>query len=223
MIQNITARIDLYVNSFILLRPYRSDFIYSQEIISQIKKLISEALIKDFSNQKLGSDLGHLTKDWSRDWRWIAHHITLDHFNNKKAEAFLNAKKDAIVYKDVFKEDCKACRKLYLKDSDDESNKEPKLFQLSELINNGNNLNPKYFFESEIQELKPVVGASIFGFNKKDKYLYIDCATLSLLRDGYKWDDKLKRFELEHVTKLIGKEPIKFTVEINGHTHDYFV
>ncbi|MEI6815347.1 MAG: hypothetical protein WCL14_01960 [Bacteroidota bacterium] len=215
--------IDLYVDSFILLRPYRSDLLYSEEKIIQIKQLISEALNKGIPDHQLASDLGHLTNDWGRDWRWIAHHITLDHFNYKKAQEFLDSFGDTLVYKNVYKEDCKACKKLYLKNPDIENDKEPKIYKLSELILNGDNLNPKFFFEEENQELKPVVGASIFGFNKEYENFYWDHSTLSYLPKGEIWDDKLERFE--HIKlEIIGRNPIHFTVTLDdGSNKDYYV
>jgi|ERR1035437_876551 hypothetical protein len=223
MIKNFTTRVNLYVDSFILLRPYRSDFIYSEDKIIQIKTFINEALNKTFSDQQLASDLGHLTNDWSRDWRWIAYHILLDHYNYKKAQEFLNSFGDTLVYKNVYKEDCKACKKLYLKNPDNESDKEPKLFKLSELIYNGDNLNPKYFFEEENHELKPVVGVSIFGFNKEYEYLYWDHSTLSYFRNGEIWDEKLHRFELEKKPEIKERKPIHFVVTIDGNKKDYYV
>src|ERR1017187_1717809 len=223
MLEINPTTIDLYVDSFILLRPYRSDFLYSEQKTIQIKQLISEALNKGIPDQQLASDLGHLTNDWGRDWRWIAHHITLDHFNYKKAQEFLNSFGDTLVYKNVYKEGCKACKKLYLKNPDIENDNEPKVYKLSELILNGDNLNPKYFFEEENQELKPVIGASIFGFNKEHEYLYWDHSTLSYLRKGEIWDDKLKRFEL--VTQEKPNRPlIHFTATLDdGTKKDYFV
>ncbi len=209
MIQNITNRINLYVDSFILLKPLRSDYIYSEELINKIKNLINEVLEKNLPFQKLSSDLGYLTKDWSRDWTWIAHHIVLDHINYKKAVEFLSDNENALVFKSVFKEDCESCKSLYLQTSENETNKDPKIFKLTELITNGNNLDPKYFFESEIKGLKPVVGVSIFGFNNEFEKVYYDYSILSLFKDDLK-NSRLERSE---------RKPIRITVK----GKDYFV
>jgi hypothetical protein len=43
-----------------------------------------------FGVNKIHSELGHLTNDWTIDWEWIIHHITLDYVNIRKAFFYMD-------------------------------------------------------------------------------------------------------------------------------------
>lgn len=222
---NNDSTVDLYIDAFILLRPYRIDIKYPVDVLLQMKNLIGQAIQEKISDQQLASELGHLTMEWSRDWRWIAHHITLDSFNYRRSEEIQKRSgTDALVYKEIFERPCFAAKKLYLKDPEAEYNTLPNLFKLSELLSNGNNLNPEFFFKEQIAELKPVVGVSIYGFNKEAEQLYWDNSILSELPNGYEWDENKKTFEIKEQVKIVGRKPIKWKVRFdNGHDKEFEV
>lgn len=119
----------------------------NQEQSVLVQKVIKEKTIKSLELRTgargLASDLAETTEDWSVDWLRIAYYLTHEAYNGGRAQSILeNNGADAEVYFDVYKDACKKCCELYLTDPNDDSS-EPKMFKLSEIIANGNNIGRK--------------------------------------------------------------------------------
>lgn len=81
----------------------------------QVVDIISEALEKHKSAQKLASDLGHYANAWNVDWFWIAFHINNDYSNIKRAKEIANFRidgLDALVYKQIDQTSSPASRQM---------------------------------------------------------------------------------------------------------------
>lgn len=119
----------------------------NQQQQAQIRDIIKKKTIRAYelrqSSTKLASDLGHATQDWGRDWLRIAKYLMHSAFNTGKAQNILkNYGNDVEVYFDVYPKACRRCKELYLTDPDDE-NSQPKIFKLTDIIANGNNIGRK--------------------------------------------------------------------------------
>lgn len=146
-----------YVNKLIV-EPIADEYKFSNSEIKHLVDIVCVALVNVKSSQQLASDFGHYTKDWATDWHWIAHHINSDYYNIKHAQyIYEHDGPSAVVYKSLSKCHSSDCLRLYLSDCNNISS-EPRNFTLSDLINNGSNLGKK------INEYKPVIGISDFGF-----------------------------------------------------------
>ena len=131
-----------------MLRNNQQQALVVQQII---KKKTIDAIKMRKGARGLAADLAETSKDWEVDWLRIAYFLTTEAYNQGRVQSILREYgQDAEVWFDVFDEACKHCRKLYLKNPDDE-NSEPIVFKLSDIIANGNNIGRK------VQEWKPVV------------------------------------------------------------------
>ena len=149
-------------------------------------EILLDGITNRKSTQQISSNLGHFTKVWDVDWYWIVHHLTLDYCNYIEAKYIeKNRGSDAIVFKQVSKNDCIYCKQLYLKEI---TTDEPKTFTLSQLIKNGHNLT------FNIKEFRPVIGATIFGYDEKAESYHWDFSNLYAVLPDFVWSNKKKKF-----------------------------
>lgn len=144
-----------------------------------------------FGVKKMHSELGHLTNNWSIDWEWIIHHITLDYVNIGKALYMMdNALKDKIlVYKYLPDNYYNSAQRLYLKDL---KTKQPRIFDLKKILQNGHGL------KSGIKRFAPLVGVTLWnGFDNT----YWDLTELRGCSEHYQWDYVTKSFRLKPIVK----------------------
>lgn len=114
---------------------------------NQIRNIIRNKAINAVqyrqSAAKMASEIGHATGDWERDFLRISYYVLQNAYNYGRARAiFREYGEDAEVYFDVLKGACKHCVALYLEDPDDPDSR-PKVFKLSEILENGNNIGRK--------------------------------------------------------------------------------
>lgn len=155
---------------------------------------------------KMQSELGHLTNNWSIDWTWIIHHITLDYLNIGKALNLIDNcnEKKILVYKYVPDNYYDFAKKLYLKDL---KTKEPKIFELKKIIENGHGLKPN------IKSFVPLVGVTLWkGFDNE----YWDLTELKTVRDGYYWDVTTQSFKLKEITERRVIRTSKIRIYVGG-------
>jgi hypothetical protein len=156
--------------------------------------------------RKLSSDLGHLISDWTIDWTWIIHHITLDYQNIGIALHLIDDRNldKILVYKYVPDKYYDFAKELYLKDL---ITKEPKLFKLQEILRNGHGLKPN------IKSFVPLVGVTLWkGFDNE----YWDLTELKIVRDGYYWDVTTQSFKLKEITERKVIRTSKIRIYVGG-------
>jgi hypothetical protein len=108
---------------------------------ASINRLASEAVAKRQTLNKLSSELGHLTKDWSRDFDRISDYIMHSAYQHGRAQNLLkNYGDDVEVYFTVYPKACKHCIRLYLTG---DIGSEPIVFKLTDVLSNGNNIGVK--------------------------------------------------------------------------------
>jgi hypothetical protein len=195
---SLEQTVEFYFDTF--LGRFRSSNICINKFENKIKKLIYDELDSFEFNKlvlcqtkknrntlgvrKMHSELGNLTNNWTIDWEWIIHHITLDYINIKKAFFFMdNAHLDEIqVYKYLPENYYEFAQKLYLIDL--ATNKQPRTFDLIKVIQNGNGL------KSEIKNFVPLIGVTLWkGFNNN----FWDLTELKIIPKNYTWDNITKR------------------------------
>lgn len=179
--------------------------------------IIKDNLGKGKSSQNLASDLGHYTKKWNIDWRWIAHHISQDYYNIRKAQTFLKMYgSDQQVFKYIDKSYSPDCFALYLTDINNPKS-EPKLFTLSELIANGSNLGKKK------KDWKPVIGVTDFGFREYNPYgnpelkeveHYYDNTLLFTKAECEIWDSREGRYKKKNKQLTKRQKKIKSLIKV---------
>lgn len=160
------------VNSIIVEedKNYRSKY---EDIIrdSAIKTVEMRGSVKD-----MVSEIGHKTGDWERDLGRIAEYTLHNAYEEgRAAQLERSSGKDVLVYKDVYPGSCKHCIKHYLTGG---TGSQPKLFKLSDLRANGNNVGKKQAaWEATLGPMHP----------------YCRC-TLNELPDGYIWSEEEGKF-----------------------------
>jgi hypothetical protein len=135
------------------------------------------------SLSQVQSELGHMTKRWSIDWAWKFHHIMLDFLNIGFAE-YLTKKygSHVLVYKWVPDKYLKLAEEVYLKDP---KTREPILFRLDKLINDGTVLNLKS------SKAIPNIGVTLWNdFNNE----IWDMTELRKYDESMIWDVEAKHF-----------------------------
>ena len=216
---SLEQTVKFYFDTF--LGQFRSSNTCINKFEDKIKKLIYDELDSfefnkflcqtkknkyTFGVKKMHSELGNLTHDWTIDWEWIIHHITLDYVNTGKALFYLdNFHSDKIqVYKYMPENYYEFAQKLYLRNL---IMKQPRIFDLMEIIQNGHGL------KSEIKNFVPVVGVTLWkGFNTN----YWDLTELRIIPKDYIWDNITKRFELSKnfERKVERRSKIKITIGV---------
>ena len=192
-ITNLGARMRTSLSNSVL-RNNQQQALVVQQII---KKKTIDAIKMRKGARGLAADLAETSKDWEVDWLRIAYFLTTEAYNQGRVQSILRKYgQDAEVWFDVFDEACKHCRKLYLKNPDDE-NSEPIVFKLSDIINNGNNIGRK------VQEWKPVVPPA---------HPYCRCQ-INWRPTNFNWDSELRAFTIPK--KIVSKNPKLKNVELN--------
>jgi hypothetical protein len=135
------------------------------------------------SLSQLHSELGHMTNRWSIDWAWIFHHIMLDFLNIGFAQ-YLSKKygSHVLVYKWVPDKYFKLAEEVYLKDP---KTREPILFRLDKLINEGTVLNLKS------SKTLPNIGVTLWDDFNNDIW---DTTELRKYDETKIWDIETKLF-----------------------------
>jgi hypothetical protein len=166
-----------------------------------VQKMIKEKTIKSvelrLGSRGLAADLAETSKDWEVDWLRIAYYLTHEAYNSGRAQSTLQQfGSDAEVYFDVNPGACKHCRKLYLMDPED-TNSEPNVFKLKDIIANGNNIGRK------ADELLPTISPV---------HPYCRC-TINHKKDGFAWDSELRAFIIP--IKKISTNPKLKNIKLN--------
>ena len=211
--QKILAKhVDIYVK-WVLDRM--RDYFENEYDKRLLKTLIETQLEKCSDTKKLASELGHFFKFWGTDWHWVAFHITHDYYSQRRFfERLSFLKQDhnqSLVFKTLEKSSCEKSREIYLTNSSDLKS-EPKVFSLSELLNNGSN------FGKELNEIKPTLGATDFGIYKdKDGEVHLIYDEFNIQTKEYPndiWDyakqnfvpNKAREEHLKNISKYIKTE-----------------
>lgn len=192
-ITNLGARMRTSLSNSVL-RNNQQQALVVQQII---KKKTIDAIKMRKGARGLAADLAETSKDWEVDWLRIAYFLTTEAYNQGRVQSILREYgQDVEVWFDVFNEACKHCRKLYLKNPDDE-NSEPIVFKLSDIIANGNNIGRK------VQEWKPVVPPA---------HPYCRCQ-INWRPTNFDWDSELRAFTIPK--KIVSKNPKLKNVKLN--------
>jgi len=161
-----------------------------------IKDKAKEAIKNRESKKWLASQIGEVSKDWARDLDRISDFVLHEAYDNGRAYSIKKKfGEDSNVYKRVHDNACKHCKKLYLK----KNSKEPIIFNLMDLLNNGTNINVK------TKDWKPVIGAT---------HPWCRC-DLEYLIPGYVWDNNLEEFVLKLNKNNIRNFDFKIKKEIS--------
>ena len=124
-----------------------------------------EAILKRQSVKELASELFHATPDWARNWVRVANYNLHSCFNQARAKEIERIYGiDSEVYFYVYPQACKTCVKLYLTNG---IGSKPKIFKLSEIIENGSNIGRKQKdWKQTINSTHPFCRCEIIGLGK---------------------------------------------------------
>lgn len=165
-----------------------------------IQKEAQRSIENRTSVKDMVSRLGHKTNDWSRDFGRISDFIMHTAYDEGRAASIEKQYgSDSLVYKDVFDKACKYCIKLYTTAG---IGTLPKVFKLSELITNGNNIGRK------VAEWKPVIGST---------HPFCRC-TLANVPQGYDWNEKTRSFDIPQPFKRKVERKSKIRIVVDGET-----
>lgn len=154
-----------------------------------IREKTEEAIISRENVSWLASELHHATGDWDRDFDRIADYLLHEAYDTGRIQSILKEYgEDAEVYKDVYEEACEHCKTLYLIDPQD-PNSEPIIFNIIDIIQNGNNIGRK------VDDWLPTVGPT---------HPYCRC-TITHKQPNYRWNPQLRAFNLPDV--YVSKNP----------------
>jgi hypothetical protein len=146
---------------------------YEKIIGSSIKR----AVIERDSVYSIVSEIGHKTGDWERDLGRIAETELNNAFQHGRAEQIIRENGDnPLVFKNVYDLACRHCINAYLTNG---IGSQPKLFRLSELMVNLNNIGKK------VKDWKPTL---------ESMHPFCRC-TLQHLPKGYVWNQEKQRFD----------------------------
>lgn len=114
---------------------------------STIRDKVAQNILKKETRGKLASELFHSLEDWNRDWKRVAHTELWNARLQGEVASILEGDTihgeakggDTKVFRRPSPDACQHCKRLYLK-SDGVT---PKVFKLSELIANGDNVGRK--------------------------------------------------------------------------------
>jgi len=141
-----------------------------------IKEELEDGAFKRKSLTSIVSELGHKTEDWERNFGRIVDTEMNNIFQEGRAAQIKQKFGDsAKVYKDVFEKACRHCLNAYLTNG---VGSQPRIFDLKELENNGDNIGLK------VADWKPVLGGM---------HPFCRCQLFSLL-PGQTWDNEKQRF-----------------------------
>lgn len=133
--------------------------------IEAIDREIKRGVLEKKSIKSIVSNLGNSTNDWNVDWGRIVETEMQDIFQMGKAQVIMEKHgTNARVYKQVMPQACKSCIEAYTTKG---IGSQPRIFSLSSLIENGNNIGEKR------KDWRPTIGPMHpFCFNSP--YIEID-------------------------------------------------
>ena len=106
-----------------------------------IKKEIEEGILERKTVSEVVSNIGHKTNDWAKDIGRIVDTEMNNIFQRGRAVQIINSSKgDPLVYKDVYPGACRHCIRLYLTGG---IGSKPRIYKMSQLIENGTNIGKK--------------------------------------------------------------------------------
>ena len=160
-----------------------------------IHKEILEGTFQKKTVQKIASNIAHQMSDWNRDWGRIVETECQDVFNLGRAQAFMQDDSNPRVYFQVYPGACRHSIRLYLTNG---VGSQPRIFRMSELLNNGTNYGVKS------SEWKPTV---------HPVHPFCRC-NLMQLPEGYEWNEETHRFEppKEYKRKVQRKSKVRITI-----------
>lgn len=114
---------------------------------NKIRDKVAQSILRKETRGKLASELYHSIEDWNRDWRRVAHTELWNARLQGEVASILEGDTihgeakggDTKVFRRPSADACQHCKRLYL-ESDGTT---PKVFKLSELISNGDNVGRK--------------------------------------------------------------------------------
>lgn len=177
-------------------------FLQAQERAKADKIIRKELLDGTFSKRsikKIASNLAEQMNDWNRDWGRIVETESQDIYNLGRASIMMKENSDPKVYFDVFPGACRHCIRLYLTHG---IGSQPKIFSLSQLLDNGTNYGVKS------KDWKPTVHP-VHPFCRCD---------LRYLPDGYSWNEETGRFEMKDKDNKVERKG-KVTITIGDRKY----
>lgn len=161
----------------------------------QIQQVAHQAIKDRISLQQFSSELGHATKDWSRDFDRIADYIMHSAYQHGRAEYLIDKYGDKVeIYFTVYNGACKHCIETYLTDG---LGSEPRIFLLTDVLANGSNIGRKS--DQWLPSVDPL-------------HPWCRC-TLTQKPANSKWDENLQQFVLVRNTHGVNrKSKIKVTI-----------
>lgn len=164
-----------------------------------LKREIEEGMRKKLSLREISNELSRKTGDWKRDFDRIVEYQSNTAYQEGRASFLLKTEGSEVeVYKRVFQSGCDHCIRLYLKGG---YGSEPKVFRLTELRANGDNIGRK------VDEWKPIVGST---------HPFCRC-NLHHKQQGYKWNPQTQSFDIFDDSIPILKKPReKIKISIGG-------
>lgn len=179
---------------------------YEDVIRDEIKKGLLDKKVAS----EIARDLARKTGDWNRNFKRIVDFISHTAFDEGRAAMIYDKHgHDALVYKNVYEGACKYCVSAYLTAG---IGSEPRIFKLSKLKANGNNIGRK------AKDFKPVIGSH-----------HPNCrCTLHFYDSNYSWDPKLQSFIIPKIKQTErkerpGRKPIRVEITIRGNKKEFTV
>lgn len=169
-----------------------------QEYESIIQQEIERGVLERRTAKSIISEIGHRTEVWNHDWGRIVETECNNVFQLGRAQTIAAEKgEDATVFKDVFSGACRHCIKLFLTSG---IGSQPRLFKLSELAANGDNIGLK------VSDWKPVLSS-----------VHPHCRChLRYLPKGYEWNDEEGKFvpseKKEDLPRIERRSKVKVTI-----------
>lgn len=177
---------------------------------NQQQTLLAQKIVRDKTVEaielrqgatKLASSLGEISQNWESDWLRVAYYLLHEAYNTGRAQSVLRQYgTDAEIYFDVFPGACESCKELYLTDPED-SDSEPIVFKLKDLIANGNNIGRKK------ADWKATIGPI---------HPYCRCI-LNHRPEGFDWDEELRAFvkPIKKVSKNSKLKGVKLNIKVS--------
>lgn len=116
-----------------------------------IRKEIKQGLSKNKSYKEIASEIARKTGDWNRNFLRIVNYVANSAYQHGRLAFIEKTEEDVLVFKRVSKNACNHCVKAYLTKG---QGSEPRLFTISQLKANGNNIGRK------VDEWLPVVDST---------------------------------------------------------------
>jgi len=191
-ITNLGKKIEGQVTEVVHSESNKRKSIYEKILRDETKRTVEDRR----SVQDMILRMGERTDDWERDLgRLVETELHYVYEEGRAADLERKSGVDVLVYKDVYPGACRWCIKLYTTNG---IGSRPRVFKLSELRKNGDNVGKKP------QDWKPIVGA-VHPFDR---------CTLNEVPEGYDWNEETRSFDIpkEYVRKVARKSKVKVSV-----------